>query len=328
MKKSIKERKEIYFMKRIIRILTFSLIFCFALNTGISANQITQSNLPPVEPPSEESLKDATVEVYYEYEMYNELQKASELSLSSKGFTPKEINTIKSNTYTDLLKERGKLSTTELKNMGYTDEQISILKNPNATDEQMKVVERANTFTILTLIEKLEYAPVGYTYGIIYVDWQWSTTPFALFTDDFAIGWTNGMAFMDYNDNNKSRYTLFRRNSASGAIGYTTTGLYDNDYVQVGAAVQIPEFSLVQIPSGYTNPQGNSNSRNHTYRGAARVTLKKLGVVSEMEAQGAYAHYAVSVSDISLTAGFPSLTFSKQPYNVYRADDYATVTYY
>ena len=272
-------------------------------------------------------MQNATVQVYYEYELYNELQAESEIELSKHGFSPSEIQTLKSKTYLDLLKERSSLSENELKNYGYNEEQIAVLKKENPTNAELRGLVTYNKFTIKTLIEKLDYHPNGYTYSTIYVEWNWTTVPFSLFTDDFAIAWTNGMVFMNYNENNKSRYTLYRRNSVTGESAMTTKGLYAKDYVQLGAAVQIPEFPLEQVPSVNSKPMGPTNSKNHTYKGAARVALKKYGVVSNMEAQGAYAHYSIGVSSISLALKGISISFTKNPYATYRANDYRTVSY-
>lgn len=105
-----------------------------------------------------------------------------------------------------------------------------------------------------------------------------------------------------------------------------TTPLTQNNYVQLGRAVQIPEFHLSEYASGSTSPAGPSGSQNYTVKGAARVALKYYGRLSSLEAQGAYAHYSVRVSGISISVPWSvSISFSKSPYDVYRRNDYRTV---
>lgn len=315
-------------MKKFFASILFGFIFSLATTMGIYANENIQEELMPVEPPSEEALKDATVEVYYEYKMYEDLQNTSEVNLSAQGFTPSEITTIKSKSYTDLLRERGELSTTKLRNMGYTDYQISILKKATPSQAELIELQSTNKFTFTTLVEKLVYHPNGYTYSTVYTEWEWTVTPYSLFKDDFAIAWTGNMAFMDYDENNKSRYTLFRRNNGSGATGSTTTGLYDNNNEIVGALVRVPSFNLEQVASGYTNPKGPVTTRNFTYKGAARVALKYYGQVSYLVAQGAYGHYVLSTSDFSLSLrGDVSITFNKA-YETTRCNNERAMTYY
>lgn len=49
--------------------------------------------------------------------------------------------------------------------------------------------------------------------------------------------------------------------------------------------------------------------------------------VPSLEAQGAYAHYALGVSGISISLNSLSISFTKSPYDTYRANDYLTMTY-
>lgn len=311
---------------KIRKIIIFCLIaiLCMGLSTNIFANEEV---LKPVEPPSEKVMERATVKVYDEYDMYNSLQQQSPAALQAKGYTQQDIQSIKSTTYESLLRERGKLSTDELKNYGYSDAQIAILKNPNSTDAELR--SASSKITVTTVVEKLEHLKDNYTYSTVYLEWMWKTIPTSRYTDSAAIAWTGEMAFMPYSENNKSRYTLWKRNLATKAEAMKTTPLTSNHYVQLGRAVQIPEFHLSERASGATSPVGPSGSYNVTFKGAARIALKYYGTLSFMQAQGAYAHYSIGVSGISISLSWPpsiSINFSKSPYAVYRANDSCTVT--
>ena len=149
------------------KIIIFCLIaiLCMGLSTNIFANEEV---LKPVEPPSEEVMERATVKVYDEYDMYNSLQQQSPAALQAKGYTQQDIQSIKSTTYESLLRERGKLSTDELKNYGYSDAQIAILKNPNSTDAELR--SASSKITVTTVVEKLEHLKDNYTYSTVYLN--------------------------------------------------------------------------------------------------------------------------------------------------------------
>lgn len=306
----------------IILLLTIIFMLSFTINvsatdtlsdSGYSSADKVDATLPPVEEPDQETLKRAVTNTYDEYEMYNALRSKSEEELRDIQYSDEEIAFIKENSYESLLRERGKLPADELKNMGYTDKEIAILQDPNSTDKE--IIKASATLSITTVVEKLDYHTNGWTYSTVYTQWIWSSKPSYVLRDDSAISWSGQMAFMDYNENNKSRYTLYTRNLTTGNTNMTTNGLTDNDNTILGAAVQIPSFKLLTIswPSG---------TYLFCYKGAARVALKYYGRLSWMQSQGAYAHYVDSVSGISISipAGI-SLEFSLSPYTTYRAND-------
>ncbi len=268
--------------------------------------------LSPVEEPGENILQRANVVIYDEYDMYDTLRKKTVEELKSENYSNKEIAMLKENTYESVLRERGKLSVEELEYMGYNSEEIAILQNPDSTDDEIRTLSA--TLTIYTVIEKLDYHTNKWTYSTVYTQWQWSSLPFSPYRDDFAIVWTENMAFMPYSENNKSRYTLYKRNSLTGNVTTTTTGLTNNDYVSLASGVKTPTFF---IKTSATPP----SAYNFCYKGAARVALKHYGKVDWLQAQGGYSHYTYTVTGISLTAGFPSISFSPSTNYVYRAAD-------
>lgn len=261
-------------------------------------------------------MENAVSRTYNEYDMYRDLQEKSGNELSSLGLSKEEINNIKTKSYSSCLRERSIYSEEELRNMGYSIEQIDIIKDPNATDEQL--LKASATLTITTVIEKLDYHPNNYTYSTVYIQWIWSSKPYFLLIDDLAIAWTEQMAFMPYSENNKSRYTLYKRHSQTGIVTTSTTGLTSNDYVALAAGVKTPGFF---VETSATPPP----TTQFIYKGAARVALKHYGMVEWLQAQGAYAHYTFIATGISLTCGFPSINFDPTDY-VYRAADDLTVS--
>ncbi len=314
-------------MKKKIVLIGMVFIFCLSISMNVFAEDLESQNyLEPVEAPAKEVMADATSTTYNEYDLYNQLRSQSTATLAKKGYSQDDIQSIKNTSYQTLLRERGNLSIEELQGYGYSDEQIAILKNPDSTDAEL--LRAASKLTIQTVIEKLDYHPNNYTYSTVYVEWKWEPMATSLYTDDAGISWSGEMTLMDYGENDKSRYSLYKRNSSTQTVSMSTRGFTQNDYVSMGHAVKIPEFNLSEYASGATSPVGPSGSKNYTYKGAARVALKHLGRLSYLESQGAYAHYASKVSGISISVYPPSISisFSKSPYATYRDSDYRTTS--
>ncbi len=262
-----------------------------------------------VECPNIVSVEDCQyTTVLDEEEIYNSLREMSEKELASLGYTVEEIDKIKNNTLFSLLKEeRGQLPVAVLENMGYSDEQVALLKDPDSADEKHSVIGFGGKLSLTCEIETLEFPGDGWTYATVYAHWIWNQAPAIRYRDAVTITWGREMYFMPYSENSKSRYTLYYRNSRTGAVAVDGANPLTLNHLEDAATVKIGEFDLVE--NIITHPVYNYD---FCYKGAARIALKRHEQIQALAAGVTYVHDTNFISrlNISLIEGPLSIVFN------------------
>ncbi|KYO68562.1 hypothetical protein [Thermovenabulum gondwanense] len=134
-----------------------------------------------------------------EYLMIKELKNKSDSELQKMVFSAKDIGKIRNFDYAEELYRRSKLDDSILKNLGYTDEQISMLRAFSGTEEE--IIALAATLNISAKTDSYYYSEANNrTYYRARFDWNWSTAPAVMMEDIIGIAWSEGM-YIDQSPN-------------------------------------------------------------------------------------------------------------------------------
>lgn len=189
-----------------------------------------------------------------EYETLKQLSKQSDFSILSKGYNKQELDIIRNIEieYPKHLIKYKTFSKEDLENLGYTEEQITLLRNYEGQEEQtIKLAATVNT----TLSElKLEYSPTDdKTYTKFRYRFAWSGVPLFKMKDIIAVSWNDwnltdtmvrGMRYADVMNSQNLRGDLtpvFVKNNGPNNFGagykfdmaiednryYAQTGVFD-----------------------------------------------------------------------------------------------------
>ncbi|MCF6097756.1 hypothetical protein L1766_12305, partial [Thermovorax subterraneus] len=127
-----------------------------------------------------------------EYLMLKELKNKSYLELQKMGFSAQDIEKIRKFDYAEELYRRSKLDDSILKNLGYTDEQISMLRAFSGTEEE--IIALAASLNISAKTDSYYYSETNNrTYYRARFDGTWSSAPAVMMKDIIGIAWSEGM---------------------------------------------------------------------------------------------------------------------------------------
>lgn len=231
-----------------------------------------------------------------EYELVKQLEQKSDTQLRSIGYDDEEINQIRN--YDELFKENieeiKSIDEDVLKNdFQYTDEQIDVIQNFDGSESQMAKASASVTVKATknssSLTSKLSKLNVK-------IRFVWSGVPAIQFNDSFAMVNSENMFY-----DNKS--TLFTCTYVAGN-GYQKTyqfSLKANEAGTTGADVSFPVYK--NYGTKYYLKSGSANvslGREHT--SANRIITCGIGV--------AYGHVLVPSTSINVTYKGLGITFS------------------
>lgn len=248
-----------------------------------------------------------------EYEEITQLQSMTDAELVSLGYSSADISEIKSISYREALLERAQMSTTALRNLGYSNQQILFLKefakNPdgeydfldleNEVDITFDIVSGANSTTVKT----------------IRANWVWNVVPLVAKKDVFAVRW-KGV--------DSHSYTIDLVNY-SGSSNRSATVTYYSEY---GAACT---KSATVSPAANYNSLNTSFNTSITYNGdlvwakSGSMTFKLQLVNSDnsinyIKVMATYFHRSVTLSGSSFTLSYPAdLSISISPEGNFKA---------
>ncbi|RYD06140.1 hypothetical protein N752_05690 [Desulforamulus aquiferis] len=226
-----------------------------------------------------------------EYQKLKDLKAKTDEELEEIGLSTKEIEEIKKLDYAKELQKRAKLDKKLLKNLGYSDEQVSMLKNFQGTESE--IVALAATLTISASKNEWSYdSSTNTTYFRVGFSWKWSSCPVIKMTDIVAAGWSPEM-YQDTSWNSTNhRVTYFDADS-----GQNTTKNYNVDVGQAGRGA-------------YSKFPVSTSMWNWATSGSGFFRVSKVGKVPEAAMKISYGHQTVSGTP---TVSFPaagSITFS------------------
>ena len=231
-----------------------------------------------------------------ELEYFKELKSQTNEELISKGMTPDQIKYIKNFDLISELQERAKLSNEQLKDMGYSDNDIKQLrvslskKNINE-DEIIKEIRGA---TLNLVLGSAIASKSKYTFNYSF---RWSSCPIFIQDDLLAATWSatgsNGSP-VNVAINKSSSFLTVKYKSTGGAPNMKDTTYKWNPIHEYRAA-------KIQFDMGYNMGSGMSY---WTYYGSGKLVLDAVvsNTIYEVYLKFGYGH--------SVVTGTPSVSFS------------------
>ena len=127
-----------------------------------------------------------------EFDMLETLAKESKSELKQDGYSQEEIAEIKEyeTLYQKHIEELGNLSDERLRNWGYSEEELSIIRNFQGTTEEMRALSAKVTINITDENFKFQ-SKETYTTGTLNYSWNWTKKPMSQATDLIAFAWND-----------------------------------------------------------------------------------------------------------------------------------------
>lgn len=225
----------------------------------------------------EESNKPVKVSLN-EYLVLKELKNKSVSELQKMGFSAKDIEKINNFDYAEELYKRSKLDDSTLKNLGYTDKQISMLRNFSGTEKE--IIPLAGYLDIWSYVNSYYYSKENNrTYFQVNFGWQWSTPPAFMGTDIIEFAWSEGM----YIDLSPSK-TYHRVQYVNSRYGYS---YYENIDIEPKAPVGKAQTKFEMYRNLIPDPP---ISYEWAKSGYGSIQVSKLGRIPEIAMLIEYRH--------------------------------------
>lgn len=161
-------------MKKFKKILSLAMALTLCLSLAIPAFGVE----------AQDSEEEYTI-VLNEYEMWiNEQLNPLEIDTGNES-----DNEYESFNYYEALYERAVMPEDNLKNLGYTEDQIAQLKEYAADPENSNIDFYATSSSVSLSFSAEKQTYTQYTDYYVYSTWTWSSMPLMSFTDAFAVAW-------------------------------------------------------------------------------------------------------------------------------------------
>lgn len=209
-----------------------------------------------------------------EYEYINELKQQSDATLRGYGYTKQEIEEIRNIDYVQILKERSKLEANILRNMGYSDEQITLLKDFKGSEEEINLL--SSNCTISVRGDNIYYKD-GFSYFEYKFSWRWSSMPAVQYKDIIGIGWSDGFLF--HNNDGYSYHIVDYKGITTGNANPIDVGIVNGE--ATGTAKSVFDFI-----------QGNVFWAES---GRGRIQARKAGYIRECQSIIVYGHCIINL---------------------------------
>lgn len=235
-----------------------------------------------------------------EYDVYVATRTASASDLAKAGISTRHADLIKSNAIENELLKLSALSTDELKSLGYTKEQISLLHS--YTGERIEnAPELRGVFADMTAqFSKVSASTVALT---IQVEWTWSNAPVLagpVITDMVAMRWQG--------TNTAGAPINVAYNSAGSSCTvkyYSRSGVY-KDSETVSIVCDSPyDHAYARIPM--SSDEGDADGMYYAKSGILKIKVQRTGTDSIQEAAFVfgYGHTTIVISpSLSLPVSF------------------------
>lgn len=155
--------------------------------------------------------------VVNEYLAIKGLQQKNYNDLQKKGFSKNDIDYLKQFDYSDVLRERSKLSDVQLRNLGYTVEQINMLRSFKGTEKE--IIKLASKLRLYAEVSEHRYIEDDdRTKFWVYFDWTWSTPPSIGNTDILGFAWTKKLTL----NSPRTFHTVSYYSTSTGRRSFST----------------------------------------------------------------------------------------------------------
>lgn len=216
-----------------------------------------------------------------EFDMLGKLAEIPAEQLKEAGYTSEQVAEIKNYkaAYSEHIQELSGLEDSTLIKFGYSEEQIEMIHNFTGSDAELMALDAEVNLNAYT--RDFRWASGDYTRGTLFYEWEWTGLPLAKSTDLIAAGWT-GFAVEESLGVNKY-YDM-------------TTG----DYVTLqSATARYPgddPSSYATSGKGYEIPLRPINTNNFAMNGNGYFVVRSISrVATDFYYHVAYGHTVLTV---------------------------------
>lgn len=231
-----------------------------------------------------------------ELDYFSELKNCSDRELADRGLSVEQINYIRDFDLVNAIKDRARLSESNLRDFGYNDEEILTLKSignrKSVTEEDILKEVRGATLSLVLGSPTTSKSRYSYNFSF-----KWSSCPIFIKSDLLATTWSaTGSNGSSVNVAiNKSQSKLTTKYKSTGGAPSLPDQTYKWNYVHEYRAAKL-EFDMGQnLGSGMSN---------WTYYGSGKLVLDAVvsNTIYEVYLKFGYGHNVV--------IGAPSVSFS------------------
>lgn len=232
---------------------------------------------------------EASVGTYSEYDIIKKLENKSTVELLSLGYSTLMANQISTGKIEEVMLseifERSKMSTEQLSDMGYSNEEITELQSLTG-DETLSDISTRGLFANCTCYNILDghyyKQSTGKTYMVVAYGWEWDKFPAIKLTDCAGVGWNHEFTPDDSLDNDAMDYNLTY-------IGYCETK--DSPASSVSRVVMREKYLQT---SECTVPMKSSG--NTALFGVGNMALSQVGCMYNVKFSFKYAHNTIGAT--------------------------------
>jgi hypothetical protein len=205
-----------------------------------------------------------------EYDLYKEAIKKTDIQLLEQGFSIYQIKELRKNTYMEQLKNIGTLNKSEIKDLGYSQEQIEMIKNLNGNEKEIYSLSPKLKIDICEIKKNRDSS---HTECTVQVKWNWSRCPFYQMTDIITVAWSNGMYCNTSNNNNWVHFYWHNK--------------YNNKFINVSESRLIANLNYgVNVKKDIGRPGFNSYLKS----GIMNINVTKKDFIDELFFLAKYGH--------------------------------------
>ncbi|MBZ9637440.1 hypothetical protein [Clostridium sp. FP1] len=229
------------------------------------------------------------VQKFNEYDLIKKLKSSDKKNLYIQGYTDLQVQEIAKLDYKKEIEKRGTLDTDVLGNMGYTDEQITIMKNFTGTEKELYLLSA--TLTLNCYYDTSNYAGATTTYKVNF-DWNWSSEPYYEHKDIIGLGWTEQLYINISSSYHKVTYINPYVPTDTKLISYKFSTTLGNSTAES------------KFPMLISGSKPDESDAKYAKDGFGSVTLFRQSKVTMMAIKFKYGHTQSSIEP-SLSIGIP-----------------------
>lgn len=284
-------------MKRILNvIMIFTLLMSMVVTVNASEDNVTkaekdkaQKEIESIDGQArlEEKVKSGNSKIINEFEYVKNLSKMEKSELKGLGYTNEEIKEITNykEKFDAHVKELSKKDVIALENLGYTEDQINAIQNYKGTEDELLMISA--TMSVNLDIDYCNYnSSTNQTTSRLYGTFDWNGCPAFKLTDIIGFGYDGWVK--------------------TGETSYVT---YKNIYSGAATVTQRATFKYPTSGAGTGAGWTFKVSRNDNYEyadsGYAIVVLKSSNV-KDMHTKFSYGHQTFGITAPSFSLSFPA----------------------
>lgn len=227
-----------------------------------------------------------------EYDYLQNLSNSSDSMLSENGYSASDITLIRDlkESYVNHLNQYARLSTSALKNLGYSQKQISIFRNFSGSEDEIRALAATLNFSLS--IDYVTWSSTSNrTNARLVYNFSWSGVPLIKTTDIVAVSWN------DWTINGKSSYVTYSNINGTG-----------NSYSL--SATYVSNSGPSSYGGGYKFAMTQDDNNYWAQSGYGIFTLYHNYAMADLSAYAQYGHSTISVTPGFSIPGYGSISFT------------------